>query len=80
MRGYDYKTLWDAHNARVTLWALCRRCGHVGAFKPYDLIKRSKSSDADLWDVSKRLKCNSCQQHATVLIPGDRSRQRRDER
>ncbi len=78
--GYGIEDLWQAHNARVTLWALCRRCGHVAGFRPYDLIRRSHNSDRKLWDVSRRLKCKSCQMHATVLIPGDQARRKRDER
>ena len=80
MGGYDIETLWEAHNARRTLWALCRRCGHVAAFMPYDLIKRSRTSDQKLWDVSRRLKCKNCGMHVTVLIPGDQERRKRDER
>ena len=72
MDGYAIENLWQAHNARVKVWALCRRCGHVKGIDPYNIIKQAKSgtSDKSLWEVARRLKCGNCHMHDSVLIPG----------
>jgi len=67
---YTVQDLWTAHSYRVRLWALCRRCGRTTELRPYDLLKKSKITDKKLHEVAKLLKCKSCGQHQSVLIPG----------
>jgi len=71
MLEFPVETLWEAHNQRRPLWALCRNCGHVVRFDAYDLLKKVRETDKNLWHVSKLLKCSSCKLHVTVLIPAE---------
>ena len=68
-RGGAIETLRDACEARRTLWALCKNCGHSERVDPWKLASKI-GHDLALADLAERLRCRRChvRRRAAVIV------------
>lgn len=69
----DPTRLSQVHDAGMTLWCLCRQCGHSSLFDPAHLAQRLKIKADELEQVARRLKCSRCSSTDGKLVPTRRT-------
>lgn len=61
------RTLEDCVKAQRDLWAFCRNCGHAKRVRTKALVL--KLNFVSLARAARALRCVSCQQRASILLP-----------